>query len=160
MELHDLLPIVVSSAVVSALVSGLFSLLLARSNRNADKEERRRRELLDLVTGFLADADALWRAAQRLNTAVLSMTGSNNLFDQHWAGERLAAFEDRRGPERSAEVGIMTFRIVAPRIVEPAEAVRRASIRYQALQHEEFEQTRDDAVAAFVHAVQAEIKRR
>lgn len=113
---------------------------------------------MDLTAEFLSDVDAMWAAASRLDMATLGMVRENehtpNDVRQHHHDERLAALEERREPERRSRLALMTFRIVAPSVVDLATDLRDASARFEFEKAREFSQRRDNASIAFIHAVQ------
>lgn len=135
--------------------------LVGLSSRREAKRERRRTELLDLISNFLADSDTRWAGAKEALYTLESVAaesrqpGENDQELADWIREHNAVLGRTYEAERRAELALVKFRIIAPELVPPAWALLDASREYTAREHKAQEQRRGAAVNVFVHSAQA-----
>lgn len=145
-----------------AWTSGVFALLgvalgallkwwLDRAARAEARRDARRLEVLDLVSGFLRDADTVWLGEQRLEHAVTLIQADPA--SPRGESERQAAFEEIRQPRRDALLAIGRMRIVVPEIVAPAVALLTASDKYNFEHRREQVDAREKAMRDLESAV-------
>ena len=133
-----------AGVALGALINAVVNAVRDRTQREAERSDSRRLEVLDLVSAFLRDTDTLWRAQHRLVEAIAAMDGFPQ--DQRPRDERLAAFDEMRQPLRDATLAIVRMRIVTPALVDPAAALLAASQDYSFEHHEEAARTRELAM--------------
>jgi len=117
-------------ALGGVALGALLNWLVSVSARRDARAERRRTERLDLITKFLADADTVWLAKQRLAHAVIEIQSDKQ--SEHGWSERRQAFEELRPALRDAKLAIGHMRLVWPEVVEPAAALLTSSEVYDA----------------------------
>lgn len=136
--------------VLGAILGAVGKWWLDRAQRQADRQAARRLELLELVSAFIRDADAVWMGRTRLVSAVVEI--QHDKASPHGHAERLAAFDDLRTPTIETRLAVARMRLTAPELVPPAEALLKASFTYTMDNHDRDIASRADALRAFEEA--------
>jgi hypothetical protein len=126
-------------ALLGVVLGALLNWFVALSARRSARSERRRQERLDVVVRFLADADAVWLAKQRLAEQLVQLPASLSV-------EQDPVPEELRTSLRGAKLGIGRLRLLWPEIVEPASALLSASELYTWGNYREQRAAREDAM--------------
>ena len=142
-------------ALAGVAIGGLSTWLLARSQWGNALKEKRRDEVLALVSEFLRDVDTVWSAKQSLVYSVLEIQADQGN-KEGWE-RRSAAFEEGRMPARNAGLSLPRMHFLIPDIAPSAAKLLTCAHTFTL---EESEQNKADyaaAVGEFYRAAQPHI---
>lgn len=117
-------------ALGGVILGSLLNIVVARFQQRHAVKEGRRKELLDITSGFLADLHALNRMSASTGHGIQSLGQREGATIKDLKSAVLAHADEAVAPTQGIDIAIMKFKILAPSLVAPAEELRDTARRW------------------------------
>jgi hypothetical protein len=138
---------------LAGLLAGFWQLITNAERR----QEQRRQERLQLVSGIIADADTVWDGANDLANAIANIQGFPG--EPSHEEQRQAAFRKIEPAMASLDLAIASAQIICPALSRPSRALRATSRTFRLEHHREDREERERAREYFIKQARKAIRK-